>query len=133
MGHEHHCRAGPPALIDQVGDEASIGRVEIEQGFIAEQQCRVGGQCLRNAYPLQLPAGHHPDRDRCQGAAMNSGQGLLDCPSVRDPICPTKWCQTPAVPVDTQPDQVASAQAQSAVDGAVLRNVADPITAGLDG
>ena len=63
MGHEHHRGARPAATIDQFGDEAGIGRVEVEQRLVAQQQHGVGRKCLRDPHPLQLPAGHHPDRN----------------------------------------------------------------------
>ena len=58
MGHEEERLAG--AALDRLElllNLAAQFRIERAQGFVQEQQCRVGGERTRESNPLALPAG----------------------------------------------------------------------------
>ena len=63
MRHEHHRGAGVAASgVDQVDDQLLIGRIETREGFVAQQERRVGGQGLCDPQALLLTTGEHPER-----------------------------------------------------------------------
>lgn len=82
---------------------------------------------LRDAHPLQLAAGHDTDRDRGQCHRVDLGQARSTASrrclraAGRSGASPQRWPSTPSRTA------IRAAQAQTAVHGAVLGDVSDPV------
>ena len=83
VGDKQHRRIGVAStLVDQRGHQPRIGRVEVEQRFVTQQQYGIAGQRLRDPHPLQFAAGHHADGDSCEVVCVHLLQrGLHGRPS----------------------------------------------------
>ena len=117
-------RALPPG-VEQV-DDAALGReVEGEQRLVGEDQHRVGDERLRDAQPLLLAAREPADgRIRVRRRADLVERGV-DAGAILGAEAP----EAPAVAVETEPHEVASAQDDVAVEDTLLRHVADAVAA----
>jgi hypothetical protein len=98
-----------------------LREVKGEQRFVGEDQLGLLGKELGDAQPLLLAARESPDRTVGEPVCVDRGNRLLD----QEPIS-TRAAKSEAMPVETERDEVASAERQVAVERALLRHVADP-------
>lgn len=93
-------------LFHQAGEGALVVQVEGEQGFVAEQDPRVGGERLRDADALLLAAGEPSEGNVRVGRRTDRIQQVVHPAADR---AAGEW-QPPAVAVESEAHQVAGAQ-----------------------
>ncbi len=107
--------------VDQRRDEVLVGEVEAEQRLVAQQDVGIADQRLRDSQTLLLAA--RQGADGSLGVCLGSYLG--ECRVHRGfPLLPETDPGAPAVTVDAETDQVASAQGDALVEGLLLRHVA---------
>src|SRR5207237_1246185 len=109
----------PPG--DEVGDRLLVAEVEVRERLVAEQDPRVADESLRDPQALLLAA--REPCDRSVGVRLSlDGRERTGNARVRCGVGPG---DAPAVSVDTETDEVTSAEGQLGVEARVLRDVAD--------
>ena len=122
VGHEEDRPAGPPLpAADEPGDLLLVADVEARQRLVAEKEARVADEGLGDAETLLLAARQAAD------GRLGECRRLDPLDRLRDRALDGRRRATdpPAVPVDAEPDEVAAAQGQVAVERLVLGHVAD--------
>ncbi len=110
------------STVDQFGHPVLVGQVETEQRLVAQQHLGVTDEGLRDAQPLLFAARHRADGGVGVRLRTHLRDGGVDD---RAPSGAAEQAGAPAVSVDAETDQVASAQRQTLVEGLLLRHVSD--------